>query len=534
MFLNKRILIASLLGVSLLWSCDNSFEDINTDPDRPTAAPTYTIFSTASKRLMDETRDGWVSGRMLLPWMQYSAQRNYVEEDKYAYRPTTGNQAWNDIYRSLSNFKMIIDFCEDPESGPSMEAYGALNNQIGVTRIMMAYAFLDLTNYFGDVPYWSYSGKDNPDFQALNIDVYPQAKYASQEAIYKNLLQDLGEAVNQLTSGTVFVEPGGISGDKIYNGDVDKWKLFGNSLRLRIANIVKDKLPAEANAAITQAMGSGVFNSNEDNASLEYINTSTGGSPFWAEYFVNGRNDFFVNNQFINFLQGETGNFGVDPRLFQYAAPKGTSKAQVGAGSYTVSMDPADYQGMPYALPADRITANNSFSKLSPFSMNVLNPTYREVLMEYSEVQFILSELNGWNQTNYVNGVRASMEKWGVEEDDINSFVATLPSANKENVMTQKWAAMFMQPQVSWTDYRRTSYPNGSILLLPGETGYELDGTPYVFTPLVPGITDIPYRVAYPVSEQSVNGTNWDAAASQYSSTASAKDAIAAKLWFMP
>lgn len=534
MFLNKRILLLSFLGLTLMWSCDNDFEEINTDPDRPEAAPTYTIFNTATKRLMDETRDGWVSGRMVLPWMQYSAQRNYVDEDKYQYRPTTGDQAWNNIYRALANYKEIITFCEDPELGLQMAAYGDLNNQIGVARIMMAYAFLDLTNYFGDVPYWSVSERDNPDFQALQIDTYPQPKYVSQETIFKNLLVELDQAVNQLTSGSVFVEPGGVSGDKIYEGDVELWKKFGNSLRLRIANMVKHKIPAEANAAIANALSSGVFTSNQDNAALHYMNTATGGSPFWAEFFVGGRNDFFVNNQLINLLQGETGNFGVDPRLQKYAAPFGTSRNDVGAGAYEDSNDPNDYQGMPYALPADRMTANNALAKLSPFSKHVLTATFPEVLMEYSEVEFILSELNGWAQSHYENGVIASMEKWGVDPDQITTFVSNLPAADQENVITQKYVAMYMQPQVSWADYRRTGFPTSPILLLPGDTGYELDGTPYVFTPHVSGMSDMPYRISYPVAEQSVNNANWNAAATQYTGDSQSIDAINAKLWWMP
>ena len=43
--------------------------------------------------------------------------------------------------------------------------------------------------------------------------------------------------------------------------------------------------------------------------------------------------------------------------------------------------------------------------------------------MEYAEVAFLLSENNNWNQTEYENGVRASMEKWGVANADINAFV---------------------------------------------------------------------------------------------------------------
>lgn len=34
--------------------------------------------------------------------------------------------------------------------------------------------------------------------------------------------------------------------------------------------------------------------------------------------------------------------------------------------------------------------------------------------MEYAEVEFLLSEVNGWSQTNYLKGVTASLEKDGV------------------------------------------------------------------------------------------------------------------------
>ena len=52
----------------------------------------------------------------------------------------------------------------------------------------------------------------------------------------------------------------------------------------------------------------------------------------------------------------------------------------------------------------------------------LLKADFGEVLMEYSEVQFILSEINGWNDTNYKAAVRASMEKWNVPASSINTL----------------------------------------------------------------------------------------------------------------
>jgi len=134
--------------------------------------------------------------------------------------------------------------------------------------------------------------------------------------------------------------------------------------------------------------------------------------------------------------------------------------------------------------------------------------------MEYSEVQFLLAEANGWSQTNYVNGVRASMQRWGVATANIDTYIASLPAASKENVLTQKYITLFMQPYEAWAEYRRTGYPN--TLLLPGQTGtlnVAAGGeTTYIFTSLIAGLTDLPTRLFYPTSVQTLNTANYQAA----------------------
>lgn len=522
----KAILLSSVIGVSVfsLTSCTKDLAEINKNPNAPEIVPTYTIFNGTNRYLMTNSRDGWWMARMSLPWMQYSAQNNYVEEDKYQYRDNQTTNGWIQLYRAANNYKDIIEKCEDPEFRNQMSAYGDVENQIAMSRIMLAYTFDNLVSHFGPIPYWSYGQKDNPNFQALNIEEYLNPVYASEEEIYADILKELKEAVAQINvNGSGFKD-----GDNIYGGDAAKWKKFGNSLRLRIANRIKH-VYAAANAEITDAISSGVFTSNADNAVFAFNSTNVEANPLWRTFYVDNRSDFWPSRPFVQLLKGETGNFGVDPRLYKIAAPKGLTFPAYNAG-YEDSDDLADYIGVPFGLP--RVESYyQAPSNINYFSKDILTVDRGEVLMEYAEVEFILSELNSWSQEHYENGVRANMERVGIASADIDAFVAKLPPASERNVRNQKYITLFYNPDEGWNEYRRTGYPDTEILLMPGETAKRPhDGSEYTFTPLQSGnvvATDIPARVRYPVTQQTLNRENWQKAA-----TALGADEIDKKLWF--
>lgn len=530
--LKYKILILCLLGIGLvsITACTDNFEEINTNPNEPEIAPTNMIFNGATRYLMHYTRDGWWSARLTLPWMQYSGQRIYQEEDKYQYRESQTDNGWFYLYKTATDLKSIIDFCEDPETSDEMAGYGAINNQIAASRIMLTYIFDELTTHFGDVPYWSY-GSDDPDFQALNIDETMQPKYASQEKIFADMLKELKEAADQLDTG----EPVFVSGDNIYGGDAGKWKKFANSLRLRIANRIKNVYP-DAQNHISEAISSGVFESNGDSAIQDFGTTSSEGSPFWQTFMVGNRQDFVAGQSIVELLKGNTGNAGViDPRLPKMIAPIGYTGYEVEARAYEEAtmddIDVADYVGMPSGLPSGFVSDNSENKLTSYMSYHIMKPDYGEVLLGYPEVMFILSETNGWSQSEYEEGVRASMEKWGVEQDDIDDYMASLPAANEENVLTQKYIALFMQGKEAWAEYRRTGYPNGDVLLLPGDTGTDIFGETYTMTPLKSGNvtpTRIPDRVRYPLGEQTLNRSNYQEASSHLSNG----NEIDSKLWW--
>lgn len=510
---NTIFTILFVAGGLSLNSCNQDFDKINTNPNLPTSGTSNGLFNSANKELMDGTRGSFSSARLVLPWIQYSAQVNYTKEDRYQYRDSSGDDLWLDLYSVAMDYKNIIDLNTDDKTKATSSVYGANNNQIAAARIMLAYVFSNLTDRFGDVPYYSY-GSTDADFQALDANNIKPV-YASQEKIYTDILKELKEASEMIDTSTrnVFT-----SGDALF-GTPEKMKKFANSLRLRIANRVKNVIPS-ATTHITEAIASGVMTSNDDNVGLTYEANRVNPAPIYRAFFIDNRTDFTVSNIFVEILKGERGNFGVDPRLQKIATPVGTTIANAGAGVYAESNNLDDYKGMPYGI-AEEITSSQRSAGISFFSYNILRPDYTEILMEYAEVCFLLSENNNWDRTHYENGVKASMEKWGVSQADITTYIANLPQPNQENVLTQKYIALFMQPLEAWNEYRRTGYPN--ILLMPNEShalnapysykdnnGNTVTTQTYTFIPLVI-LSDLPSRLMYSNRYKNLNENYQDA-----------------------
>lgn len=512
----KRLAIIILGGLALLGtttSCQKDFEEINTNPNRPQQALPTALFNGSTKLFLKNTRNYTTSGMMFRSWMQYSAQDTYTKESRFLYRDYAGDYLWRYPYQVAGGYKDIIDLNTDPKTKELMTTYGKNENQIAAARIMMAYTFALLVETFGDVPYYSY-GSPNPErFQALQLREFISPVYATQKEIYTDLLKELKEAAAQIVSDSyVFKE-----GDYIFETP-DKMRRFANSLRLRLAIRLKDVQDAELRTLAQQSInelkdGTAVMQSESDTVELQFDSDDTNPAPIYNEYFVRNRVDYSPSNSFVQLLKGQRGNFGVDPRLQKYFAPKGLTKYQARDGRYTESNNINDYVGMPYGL--DESMADFQFKSgvaVSFFSSRILQPNYAEVFMEYSEVCFLLSEANGWDNTWYKKGVEASMKKWGVDDAKITSFLATIPAANEENVLTQKYIALYMNPNEAWAEYRRTGYPHTLIkvneetdLNIPTEAGQ----TRYKFESLVADLTDIPERLLYPVAYKVINEANY-------------------------
>lgn len=505
----NKLYILGLIASVLLSSC---VDDINEDPNRPSSVPTTSLITSSEKLLVDNLRSESVSLRGSMLFVQYFAQNTYTTQSRYDIPFSYSDDYWKGLYKTLNNLEEIVKLNTDPLTKDVATANGAGRNatQIAISRVLKSYAFYALTDVFGNIPYESYGNKDE-DFEALQQDpenIIP--KYASQEKIYTDILSELkaaGDTLIKYQAETTFGKA-----DIIYGGSNQKWAKFANSLRLRFSTRIKDKNQALYKEHFEDALSKGVFTSNGDNAAFKYSSTSPNEAPLYRATVTANRKDFAVSLVFVDLLQGNRAILPIeDPRLPIYALPAETSKT---------------YVGLPYGLANDQAGKFAATGVSLPGAVvNAAN--FSEVLMEYAEVEFLVSEYNGWAQSDYESGVRASLEKWGVSSDKVSTYLASLPAASQENVLTQKYIALYMQGLESWSEYRRTGYP--SFLAKDGDVVFQgtIEGAEvtYRFDPLF-GDGGIPSRLYYPTKEQNVNQANYQQALS-----VQGNDKIETKLW---
>lgn len=513
----KYILTTVILSATLFTSCTDGFESDNTDPNNPIAVPTYGIFNNATKQIVNYSRGNFASARGPLPWMNYTAQMEYTEEDRYAVRSGTEGSLFDQYYYQASNFKKLTEFADNGIATP----YGSPDNVRAAARIVSSYIFLNLVDTFGDVPYWSYGNKDS-DFQALDVaNVAP--KYASQEKIYADILNELKTAAASIDMSLPIFN----GAENTFNNDPAKLKKFANSLRLRVANRVKGYAPL---AAVAQqhiqeliADPSQLMTSNNDSVGVTFEANTINPAPQYNAFFISNRNDYTVSNQFVNLLKGTVTNSGItvlDPRLPIFAMKKGSLIADAKTATYPIGTTANDFVGIPFGIPSTEAQNQTGGAALSFLSFNVLKPNYTEYYMEYAEVEFLLSENLGWDDAHYKNGVQASLDKWEVDAVEAANYITALPPATQATVMTQKYVALFMQGYEAWAEYRRTGFP--TFIVKPGDTVELLIPianttiTSITFKPdasLSETFTDLPRRLRYPYQQETLNGAQYNAAA---------------------
>ena len=508
----KKLMKYLLLGAASLFvvACED-LETVNVDPNNPSDVPSHMLMSGAQKWIMDNIYDVWFSGRQCLLYSQYWSQRNYTEEDRYQIRESTNNSYFNYLYMGVANLDKVIQLNSDPALAPGNSAYGANANQIAAAKILKAWLMTVITDTWGSVPYSEVAQLE---------DGVLYCKYDDQKDIYSAMIADLTEAVNMIDVS----EPAFTAGDVIYGGDASQWKKFGNSLKCRLA-IHLSKVDSNWKNIIAEAVASGVFESNDDAAKYSYVTSGSDYCMFYSGFYVSGRNDFTITKQFVNLLKGEADVLNakthpwegtLDPRLSMYTTP----------ATYMFDGEAVSgYNGFPYGAPSNVSTAArartpNWYSTQPTF----LTKDFPVPLMTYAELQFILSEYNGYSEAEYKEGVKASLEYWGditgnkLSDDAVEAYVTAVSGkVDAEAVSVQKYIDLFMNGTEAWTEVRRTGYP--IQLVRPGDKqtfevrngdGFLVETREVEFSPLSDVKGDIISRVKYPTNESTLNGKNWE------------------------
>ena len=453
-------------------SCGDTLSEINKNPNATEEPePAYLLTSTEYQ----SAQAYWgstASYNSTLLWVQHWAKIQYTEPDCYDVTNTSFTSTWNTFYATIISNLTAID-----EQASSTDA------QKAVAKIWRSWAYLQLTNFYGAIPYTEYGKSTAP-------------AYDSQETVLKGLMQDLADADAALAEGA------SLSGDLIYSNDVAKWKKLAKSLRLRIALEIADRDEATAKTVIAQlyADRTNLISSNADNAKFDFA-ASPQWNP-WASAF-SSRDDQRVSKTLVDKLKSQN-----DPRLAIYAQMPQDE---------TVT----EYEGAANGLSADQAN-NQGFYKVSRPGTEFLKDEAPAVFVTYAEVLFTYAEAaaRGWIDADaeqlYQQAITASLQQQGVTDDSVIAAYLAQDGVKYdaahwyESIGWQKWIAYYGQGPDAFTDWRRLGYPD----LRPGPSSALATG-------------ELPRRFFYPSTEQSLNGEGYKQAVSLQGA-----DEITTRLWF--
>jgi hypothetical protein len=479
----KKIIAILTIGLSMT-ACVN--EDINTDPHSAYTTVPGSLVTYTQKELSDYVNTPSVNENNFRLTMQYWQETTYVNESNYDF---TNRNVSNNIFllnyvnilNNLGKAKEIINVYDPtPTEAPNWPVNK--QNQLAIVDLMQVYTYQLLVDTFGNVPYT----------QAANLNAYPLPVYDDGATIYVDLIKRVDAATAKLVNTTSTTDFDTFTdGDKYYAGSIQKWRIFANSLKLKLAIGIADSNPTLAQTTANAAIAAGVMTSPADNAQLPYLAASPNYNPLFENLSASGRDDFFAGKTLVDYM-----NTTNDPRISHYYDP-------ITGGTYVGQVIG---QGGEFG----------TFSNIGEFAYTATTPG---VILNYTEVAFYIAEANArWTPaaaaTAYTTAVTASIVEWGGTPAQATAYLLTKPydAANwKKSIGEQAWVAMFNQGLTSWNFWRRLDFP---VLTAPT-------------TAIINAGGKVPVRMAYPALEQQVNNSNWKAA-----STAIGGDLLTTKLFW--
>lgn len=455
-----------LLFLTLLVSC-KKHSDFQTNPNSPSTALPSLLLTNILVTVFD----------------YYPATPAYASRQLTYYE--RGNSAVDYSWTSndFDNFDVLRQVMKMDE----LAQQTGDENYRGLAKFFRALLFSQMTETFGDIPY-------SESLQALTGNTKP--KYDTQEDIYFGLLNELEEANDILSDAK-----GNIGGDIVYGGKASQWKKLVNVFRLRLL-IHLSKKESNTRLNIKQQFQSIISNpakyplmtGNADNGQLVF-NSTVVSNYYPTAGDLSLTTAVSLEEGFVDTLKAYN-----DPRLFSFAEPI-TGQAP---------NDFANYAGVNAGLTvADQQSASANASRINRRFVDITRPVNEPlILVGYPEQEFLIAEAitRGWitgagtAAEHYYNGIRASMEFYGISNTDIDTYLAGPkvvfnPAIAIQQIIIQKYIALFMHSGwEAFFEQRRTGFPELNVG--PGTYNNGL----------------VPKRWLYPQSEYDYNKQNVEAA----------------------
>lgn len=471
-----KIYISFIIVAVLSLGC-NEFEEFNTNPNEPIQVSVDVLFPNAIRESVNTA----VNASFLVGnnAAQLTAKTLRLEVDAYTWNAFP--IYWEGWYESLTDLKSIEKIAID-NGNEKMQ---------GATIVLRSWIFQNLTNAYGDIPYFNATLGAEDNFTPV---------YDSQESIYADLLEQL-EKANSLLDGS-----GSIDGDILLNGSSPKWKKFANSLRLRLLMTASHQMADAATRFASIYENEELLSSNEDNVQLVYTGSFPNEFPL-IPLKIGDADAVAISKTSLDVMLSHS-----DPRLHRYTRPNDDDFSSTtdfigainGQGA-SCSKNGASRLGIQYYNYPTLINAS---------SLGL--PNANGHVMSYSEVEFLLAEAaaKGWIssdvEAHYKAGIGASMAQHFVDfatfgYDDFADYYdnSGVAYATETDIWQQKWLALFFHGLEPYFEVRRWFVSGGSSF---GEI-------PFLNASCENLNNDqLPLRFLYPGEEQSLNADSYNQA----------------------
>lgn len=466
-------------------SCTKDISSLNTNSKAAVTVPSASLFLNGEKNLSDALAGTGIGTSPFRVLAQSWTENTYVSEAQYNLTIDNSPQGWWNLLFANGTSSVLNSLAAAKTAVPTdTKDAGTQKNRLLITDILEVYAYSLLVNTYGNVPY----------SQALNREI-PFPAYDDARTVYYDLLARLDTAITGLDVNS----PSYGASDQLYQGNVASWIKFASTLKLKLALVIADSDPTTAAKKVQEAVTTGVFTSNSDNALFTYSSSiNTNSNPVYQAFVASGRHDFSPANLIVNTLVSWN-----DPRLPLYFKQNN--------GSYS--------GGVP--------GAGNGYVKFSQLSDQWLSQTWPGDLLDYAETEFLLAEaaergfaVNGSAASHYNNGVTASIVYWGGDSASAATYLtqtavayATATGNWKQKIGYQQWIAYADRGWDAWTSIRRLGYPNIDAI-----------------NPPIGAIGNLPRRFTYPSNEETSNPTNWATAVKAVNGGSA--DLVSVNLWW--
>ena len=459
----KKISFLCLVALSTI-ACKKDFEEINTNPNAPTAVEPEFLLRQVSYDLGEQmSYEGFVAGNLL---SQHFAMVDFNLFDRHSLsEPQLGGNPWPVLYSNLRDNETLLNLAN------SNSVYRVYQ---GPAMVLKAYIAMALTDIYGDVPY----------FQAVKAkEGIINPSYSSQEDIY---LQDGGilDLLQKAESNMTNYQGGlPLNGDIIYGGDLSSWIKFANSLRIKALMRISGRL--DVSAELQDIVDNG-----------NYIKVASENATY---QFTDGRPNNF---RMANLRDGDFNSFTMSQTAEEIFAAFNDSN-RVKTFYRTTNPSSTVYNGT--------LNGRNASDAISLDTISLPGIIFRENpgVLEANfitswETAFFLAEgaekgiISGSAKNFYEQGVTDCFTYWktDIPSDYLSQGPALYGASNPlEQILTQKWMGNFINGYEAWVEYRRTGFPALKTV------GASLNNNQF------------PVRMPYPTDEQALNSSNYNVAA---------------------